>query len=159
MYKMEEVTKDVQLDGVLYKLLPNTYLGTFPLNKLPANASPPFCFIVNTDNDYRDGTHWMAVHILNCNKAIFIEPLGMPLHLLRFSTPLNTFLTGHSLYTETLPFQVQPSYSQACGQFCAYILYHLPMYDYSLTKLAQREFLADDLDFNVNQVTKWFNQF
>ena len=144
-----------ELDKILHCIVPHFY-GVVAMDKLPElPTSENLCFIVNSDPSYREGKHWMGVYIVN-KRAIFIEPFGLPLHKLLYSNPLNLYFTQHALYTETLPFPIQPVNSDTCGEFCAYILSHLPLYQYSLNRLATNEFLPNDLEYNRRLVEKWW---
>jgi len=145
-----------EIDRTLQHLHTPYYSGTFSLDALP--KPPPsnrICFVVNSDPAYRKGEHWMAICIID-TLAIFVEPYGLPLHKLLYSNPLNLYLTRHALRTETLPFPIQPFTSSECGEFCAFILERLPAYHYSIYRLAEEEFLSDDLDYNVRVVKKWW---
>lgn len=138
------------------------YSGAFPSDNLPPNSrlqsNRAFSFIANTKPASSIGEHWVAFYFPPDKryKAIFIEPYGTNLHLTNPS--FHYYLRMNSLNTETLPFGIQPllTPSYSCGQFCIYVIAHLPFYMYNIKTLCQAEFSAVDRQFNERKVLKWW---
>lgn len=148
-----------ELKYVLDIILGKSFLGVFSIDNFPQkinreNAS----FIVNSDPSYNSGEHWMAICIPSnrCACVIFIEPFGLPLHKVMHGAVLDKFFASRKIHT--LPFQLQPLTSQTCGHFCAFILAHLPIYNYDLNRLVEREFLEGERKHNDTKVQKWWQR-
>lgn len=145
----------IELDRLMTKLL-STYKGAFAIDQLPANVlSRPSCFISNTDVAALPGSHWMAIclppekHLL-----YFIDPYDLPLH--KMLPHLRKWLKQHPFQIITLPYAIQPLHSTLCGAYCAFILYHLPLFNYNLNKVILYYFNHYDLGQNESIVASWW---
>jgi hypothetical protein len=63
-----QVTDNIQLDRVAYKLLGARFKGTYSVDTVPIKKSG--MFIVNTDLSTGPGIHWVAV--LSTSKAVYV---------------------------------------------------------------------------------------
>lgn len=154
------VTWENQLDDIK---LPG-YWGAFPCDRLP---NPPtlrpnriFTFIANTQPAGQVGEHWTVIHFPPANnrryKVLFLEPYGTNLHLTH--SYFAHYLRSRALTVVTLPFGIQPllTNSTACGQFCVFLIAHLPHYRYDIDLLCRSEFSATDRLFNEHKVLRWW---
>ena len=147
-----------ELDYEISKDFPNSFLGVFSIDNFPQHVNLPwYSYIVNTDPSYRQGMHWMAVcKPPDTSNILFLEPLALLLHKILNSGKLFNSPAMDALKIKTLPFAIQSFQSRACGQFCAYMLCHLPSYYYNLDRMICLEFDDVDLKFNENKVVNWF---
>ncbi len=147
----------IDLAGILPRNRVPCYLGDFPIDKLPPRNSlrPPCCFIVNTDPHDKPGMHWIALCIPPGTRSsiIYMDPLACQLH--RLLSPLVSLLAGYSQVT-TMPYAIQPVNSFRCGAFCAFLLVHLPLYNYALHSLVRHYFSANDLPHNEAVISRWW---
>ena len=63
-----QVTDNIQLDRVAYKLLGSRFKGTYSVDTVPIQKSG--MFIVNTDLSTGPGVHWVAV--LSTSKTVYV---------------------------------------------------------------------------------------
>lgn len=143
-----------ELNNILYRQLPHSYAGCWSIDTIPARKSG--CFILNTDNSEERGSHWLAICFppnAAQQYALFIDPLGWPHHLL--NRRLRAYFT--SIPVKVMPFSIQALTSECCGQFCAFILSHLPLYDYNLDWLIETTFSSSNLRGNDSIVKSWWN--
>ena len=92
------------------------------VNELPFLLSKriiPSVFVVNTDPNFRAGSHWVVIHIPNNTVANFFDPLGFPpsfynYRILKFLTS-NEDSSFKYFYSNTAH---QPDNSSACGFYC-----------------------------------------
>lgn len=137
--------------------LPMCYLGDFPVDQLPLQTGHkrPWCLISNTDTHTEPGTHWMAICAPpNQNEMLFIDPLALFLH--KILPDLRAWMGAFPGRVITIPFPVQPLTSTWCGAYCAFILHHLPKFNYDLHHLIHETFSMDDLSYNDNFVMLWW---
>lgn len=146
----------LELDSLLTSLIP-CYNGTFAINELPPEEkiSRPSCLISNTDVASLPGTHWMGICFPPQKHLIyFIDPYDLPLH--KILPHLYNWLKKFSSQIISLPFAIQPLQSKLCGAYCAFILYHLPSFNYELNSLIFHYFNRDELEQNDLLISKWW---
>lgn len=140
------------------------FWGAFPSDRLP---NPPilhpnrvFSFIANTQVAGQLGEHWLTIYFPPSqnyrHKVLFLEPYGTNLHLT--NPHFARYLQRNALIVETLPFGIQPLHtnSTACGQYCVFLIAHLPHYHYNINLLCRCEFSATDRLFNEHKVIRWW---
>jgi len=149
-------------------------------NALVERACPLTGFIVNTDEFKDPGMHWFALAVVKSTGGqlrrqqhydiLLIDPLGLEGLLLSELKPLNIWckealsrVGGGGELLQTLSYQVQPLHSNLCGAYCAYILYHLKLYNWHLGDLTRGEFLpphaissGGGLSENDQRVAAWW---
>lgn len=132
------------------------FKGVFALNNIPSDENRPSSFIINSDKDNQPGEHWMAIILPPGPNTfgIFIDPYGLPLHLL--FNKINYYLSVTCTHIKELPYPIQSLTSEACGYFCAYIIYHLPSYYYNILQLTESCFSKTDMIYNEHVVKKWY---
>ncbi len=88
------------------------------LNQLPA------IFIVNTDPNFKSGSHWVVIHLPHSKskyKPSFFDPLGnAPSH---YSSFLVKFLKHNSSSYYINKKSIQPMNSTTCGFYCIAFAY------------------------------------
>ncbi len=120
----------------------------------------PALFIVNTDPNYRDGSHWVATVLFKrCNESLvhtyFFDPLGFPPS--EYDKSLTRFLHANSSPVSRAhnSLNIQPFESASCGYYCTY-------FALTLTQHALNPFSTVYAMFNLNEcniVTYVFDQY
>src|SRR5437764_6258581 len=99
------------------------FLGVFPINHIPHSLAPrPSGLIINLDESYKPGSHWVAIYFSIQGPAHYFDPFGAP--------PPNhivTFLDRNSksgwLFNAS-KFQGELSY--LCGYYCVMFIKYGP---------------------------------
>ena len=98
---------------------PGTFLGVFPLNRLPSGILRyyPYAMIVNTDINNLPGKHWLAIYATRTHLEVF-DPLALELpgYLKRWI--LNRY--GSRWTTNQIAYQHM--FSDLCGAYCIWYL-------------------------------------
>lgn len=128
-HKLKKIFKKTKKEGLTTKEIlsllsgSNNFLGVFAANKVPLirdNYLPIF-FIVNIDESFFPGSHWIAVRIDARSVEIF-DSLGFS--TLRWKSFPNSLLDFFKRYENSHSFRVSPRLqsdnSFSCGLFCAY---------------------------------------
>ena len=97
-----------------------TFVGVFPLNKLPPLCGRSHTLIVNTHTDHPPGQDWIAVRTL-FDRAWIFDPLAFHSPPPALCHHLLLYCHIAFLYVNTLP--VQPPFTLTCGPYCVYFLY------------------------------------
>ena len=72
--------KTSQLNTVLSQH-PHTrryFLGTFPSDECPAEATPLTCFVSNTHPHTQPGQHWIAFYVRSDGVVYYFDPYDLP---------------------------------------------------------------------------------
>lgn len=149
------------LNRKMFKLLPNSYQGTIPLDYLPSikltDSKKDICTIFNSQPSSMTGEHWMSIYLpAKRDKIIFIDPQN--LYEFKFNRVIRNCLSqSFRSVLEVLPYTIQ-GMNFSCGLFNAYILCHLKNFDYNLNHLIGSIFSESDLILN-NEIVKnwWYN--
>ena len=99
------------------------FVGVFPIDRLPINLlNKPSSLIVNLDEAYKSGSHWVAIYFPKVGYAVYMDPLG--------SEPpplIASFLQRNSKhgwkYNKT---KLQGDMSLLCGYYCVVFLRSTP---------------------------------
>lgn len=126
---LKKIIKKTKKEGLTTKEIlsllsgSNNFLGVFAANKVPLlrdNYLPIF-FIVNIDESFFPGSHWIAVRIDSRSVEIF-DSLGFS--TFRWKTFPNSLLDFFKRYNNSHSFRISPRLqsdnSYSCGLFCAY---------------------------------------
>ena len=97
------------------------------VNELPTHcprSNRPALFVINTDPNFKQGSHWVLVHLpknTRGNSPHFFDPLGYPPSFYGFRFPrfLKNNTDENMVYTFNRN-QVQSDASTACGIFCCF---------------------------------------
>ena len=146
---------DFEIDRLMKKICTYNYIGTFPSNCMPSllNEPMPWSFVVNTQQYGSEGEHWLGIVKYSYNNILFIDPLDLYFNHIE---PFKSYLNSNAFYVCTIPYAIQSTLSDACGDFCAFILSSLPFYNFNLCTLIVDNFSETDF-FNYHYtVTKWF---
>ncbi|XP_035211047.1 proteasome subunit beta type-5-like [Stegodyphus dumicola] len=54
------------------------YAGVFPCDKIPVIQNFPCALVLNTDKHDKEGTHWLAVYVINKQTLEFFDSYGLP---------------------------------------------------------------------------------
>lgn len=125
-------------------------------NEIPLRISSyPAFFIVNSDESWKDGTHWMLLAFPGpASPAIYFDPLGKePSH---YSSYIANYLKikSHPFYYMNRA-QYQPTGAASCGQFCVYVADRLCRGDTYGGALST--FDTKNLSKNNKMVLKYYN--
>jgi len=134
------------------------YLGCFAQDELSSLhiRSLPVYLIVNFDNSYSRGTHWIALRIDKRRLEIF-DPLGFnsqrwpstPHLLLDF---LHKFSVNRKIYTSR---EIQPYSSTLCGFYCIFFICYRSVHTFSDCT----RYFSTILKKNDNILINFFNKF
>jgi len=147
------------------------FLGVFAADSFPTrlpNQKGVYSLILNTDPSWREGKHWIALVLLpEQGRSLFFDSYQIPPQTLfepiiheRLSDLLSN---AHSIVIETSPFPIQANDSPLtvegeCGEYCIFVLYHLPKYLYKLSHLIYSEFVSSNPIFNAVKVKRFVYQ-
>lgn len=130
------------------KKLAQQYLGTFAADQLNDKwrtvGSYPKSFIANTAPASQDGSHWIACIIKSEHLIEIFDSYGRRIQ--SYSSPLNDYAHRFPIRKEN-DHQWQSLFSDVCGHFCLFYLYHRA---HGLTplrifhKLSKRNHLLND---------------
>ena len=107
------------------------FYGVFPQNRLPIVLMPkPFKIIVNLDESWKPGSHWVAIYSQKHGPTVYFDSFGRP------PTPvIETFIERNSpdgwFYTRE---KLQGDLSTLCGLYCIMFLNYCPRITYFLSK-------------------------
>ena len=107
---------NLELDAAAVKLNLKNYRGTFCRNNLPKNIQKTECGILNLDDSYGPGTHWVCWFKDGDDKYYF-DSYG-----LQPPTELISYLKPKIFYTTEC---IQPQNTVICGHLCLHILKNL----------------------------------
>ena len=90
--------------------------GVFAADELPKVMNTfPCGFVANTDPSTEPGTHWVAFYFPSREKGEFFDSYGYPPEHYGFKSYKIETWNKHKL---------QSSWSNVCGQYCIFYLYH-----------------------------------
>lgn len=128
-HKLKKSLKKTKKEGLTTKEIlsllsgSNNFLGVFAADKVPLirdNYLPIF-FIVNIDESFSPGSHWIAVRLDSRSLEIF-DSLGFSSN--RWKTFPNLLLDFFKRYNNSHSFRISPRLqsdnSYSCGLFCIY---------------------------------------
>lgn len=94
------------------------FVGTFPRNKIPLDASRPCSYVINLDEASNPGSHWVALYVDEYNNANYFDSYGKPppddcTDLIKI---LSCFSPKPILFSHK---KLQSIESTVCGHYCA----------------------------------------
>ena len=99
------------------------FVGVFAADQLPKINTFPCGFVANTDPSTEPGTPWVAFYFPSIGKGEFFDSYGHRPQYYGFDET-------ETWNTRTL----QSSWSEVCGQYCIFYLYHKSR-GYSMSKI------------------------
>ena len=103
-----------------------TFCGVFAADQLPETVDTfPCGFVANTDPSTEPGTHWVSFYFPSRDKGEFFDSYGYPPE--HYGFKLYEIETWNDR-------KLQSSWSQVCGQYCIFYLYHKSR-GYSMSKI------------------------
>ena len=113
-YKKYTIVDFFKSDAISSK----TFIGVFTRDQIPAKIGWPCSFIVNTDNIYKNGEHWLAFFLTNLEYEIFYP--------LRYSPKYHNF--ENFIKAKCFKYfyndqRIQGLFSNNYGFFCCLIIY------------------------------------
>ena len=98
--------------------------GVFAADELPKTIDTfPYGFVANTDPSTEPGTHWVSFYFPSRDKGEFFDSYGCPPEYYGFKR-MDTWNSR----------KLQSSWSEVCGQYCIFYLYHKSR-GYSMSKI------------------------
>ena len=129
-----------QIDNYLTKI--ESYLGTFPLDRLPDLPNKfPKSIIINTDQSNKPGDHWIAI-VLTEKHAYYFDSFGLGIvdqQIRQFLLPRYSSIIFNSLC-------IQHILSDKCGYYCIYFVQNVHNYKSYYKFLSH--FMIDNLKQN-----------
>lgn len=98
-----------------------TFIGVYPLNKIPHLRSGMKSFIINTHTDNLPGQHWIAVRSM-WDRAWIFDPMAAHPPPPALCHHLLVYCNISFLYVSKVA--AQPPSTQTCGHHCVYFLYN-----------------------------------
>lgn len=95
--------------------------GVYPVDKVPHNLSYPCFLIVNSDEHYLPGTHWIGIYIDNYRRAIFLDSFALDPEYYG----LKNYIMKMSESFTTLKIPLQNISSNVCGLYQLYFLFYI----------------------------------
>lgn len=123
-----------QIDEILWRNDPSRvaqkrrYLRCFPADRLPRLASIrhfPTSLVINLDPARKEGSHWVAVVLINRRTALYWDSLALPTKG-KIAEFLHQF---GSLERNKRPYQ--NPFSDCCGHFCIAFIHYVCFQSYS----------------------------
>lgn len=100
--------------NLVMKNVPN-FLGVYSRDNLPIPEEYPFSLICNTDLQFEDGTHWIAIYVDSDGKGTYFDSYAMPPIHEEFKEFLNTFCQNGQSWNKT---KLQCNTCITCGEYC-----------------------------------------
>ena len=129
-----------QIDNYSTKI--ESYLGTFPLDRLPDLPNKfPKSIIINTDQSNKPGDHWIAI-VLTEKHAYYFDSFGLGIvdqQIRQFLLPRYSSIIFNSLC-------IQHILSDKCGYYCIYFVQNVHNYKSYYKFLSH--FMIDNLKQN-----------
>jgi hypothetical protein len=109
----------VQIHRVLSKRL-KAFRGVYPVDLLPPSLKKPAIIVINLDEHYKPGSHWVAVCFSNIGYAEYFDSYGLP----PFKGEITTYLQNHSTSWTYNRHRLQGITSRVCGHYCCIYALH-----------------------------------
>lgn len=104
------------------------FFGVFPCNRLPKfKLLKPTGIIINVDESYKPGSHWIAIYLPKQGNAVYFDSFGQPPTGL-IQSFLEEQVKNQWLYSRK---KLQSDFSVSCGHFCIVFLYFALMADHN----------------------------
>lgn len=130
------------VDRIL-KSLPATkrfYRGCFAADQIPTCNNFPCSVVVNLDTSEHKGSHWVALFMENSQQIIYFDSLCLPPfgNILEYLGKFKNITKNSKIY--------QSYFSNVCGFYCIFIIYHLSVnYSFEKTLKLLENFSTPDL--------------
>lgn len=100
-------------------LLPAAHKNVYAADELPQKVNLPASLIINTDNSYNEGRHWLAIYIDSNEVAEYFDSFGIPPNNNNFIK----FIRRNSRSWSFNDIGLQSYFSNVCGKYCLCYLY------------------------------------
>ena len=132
------------------------FCGVYSADEMP--PKPCLCwpddmatYIFNTDPAHMEGSHWVVICLRNPekDKNVYFDSYGLPPANKNFKE----FMENHYVWNKV---QLQEWLSSACGQWCAFFIWHISLgidLEQMVTAFQGLDTLTKDHKMNF-----WFNQ-
>ena len=125
--------------------------GVLPKDLLPQQVDKPKLFIVNCDNSFNEGSHWVVIFLLNNKMSEYFDPLGdIP------NKDFSNYLTDQSDTVKVSVQKCQSKTSTNCGKFCLFYCYFRAR-NYSMCEI--QNLFKTDLLYNDALVNEFYSLF
>jgi len=99
------------------------FQGVYPIDLLQSALIKPSIIVINLDNHYMPGSHWVAVCISDCGYAKYFDSYG----LLPYQFEVMAFLLRHSISWTFKSNKLHGFISNVCGHYCCIYALHRAM--------------------------------
>ena len=110
----------LQLEKALQGLKANT-IGVYASDRIPITLSRPAAIVINTEENWRSGLHWVALYINKNGQGFYFDSYGMPPYISYHAEQIRRNCIRY-IWNEN---QLQGYASKVCGQYCVVFLYYM----------------------------------
>ena len=102
----------LQIEAILSNdfMTKDIFRGVYPIDKVPTDLKYGG-YVINTDESYKPGEHWIVMFIPNKGDAEYFDSFGQP--------PQQRLLVKDFVYNAV---RLQKTLSNACGFYCVYYI-------------------------------------
>jgi hypothetical protein len=110
-----------QIEAILYshKDSKNYFKGCYPCDSVPNIFNYPASCVVNNDDKYGPGEHWVAIYYENPHKLYYFDSLNID--------PNPCLAKNLNKYKKIIKnnARLQSLYSDVCGFYCIFFIIHI----------------------------------
>lgn len=110
----------LQVERALQGLKVNSQ-GVFAADRIPVTLARPSAIVINTQEHWKKGMHWVALYINKIGQGFYFDSYGMAPyvshHIERIRRNCITYRWNEK--------QIQGYDSKVCGQYCVVFLYYM----------------------------------
>lgn len=96
-------------------------VGVFAADRIPLSLGYPSAIIMNTQEHWKAGEHWVALYINKTGEGFYFDSYGLPPYI---SYYINRIKRNCSKYVWNEN-QMQGFDTKVCGQYCLVFLYYM----------------------------------
>jgi hypothetical protein len=109
----------IQIHKLLSKHV-KCFRGVYPVDLLPSSIEKPAIIVINLDEHYKPGSHWVTVCIANTGHAEYFDSYGLP----PFRDEITAYLQRNSTSWVYNCHRLQGLTSKVCGHYCCIYALH-----------------------------------
>lgn len=96
------------------------FVGVFPSDRIPEVKDTPAAMVINNEEHFKSGAHWLAVYINENETCEFFDSFALP--PAAYGENISAFVNRYPVVKwNKIPFQSLTS--NVCGPYCIYYLF------------------------------------